>query len=122
MDEKIEFTTRGKKQLRSIVKHELKPLIDENVNEMLDRTIENRVNAKMQDMEYRIEDIIKKRVDAMYWSIMEKSLESANFQELFQTEIIKYLHERWSCGSVPFDEQFNKAMIMAMKTIMGGKR
>ena len=122
MDEKIEFTTRGKKQLRSIVKHELKPLIDENVNEMLDRTIENRVNAKMQDMEYRIEDIIKKRVDAMYWSIMEKSLESAEFQELFQTEIIKYLHERWSCGSVPFDEQFNKAMITAMKTIMGGKR
>lgn len=120
MTEHIELTTRGKKQIRGIVCEEIKPLLDTIMRETIEKLIEKRAAVLIESMQYSVSTAIEKQVKEMYWHVMEDALKKADFQTLFRDEIIKYLHEKWTCGSVPFEQQFDKALLKTVKVLAKG--
>lgn len=123
-DEKIEFTKRGKRQLQSIVYKELKEQIDTLIEPMIKKSIENRIDVKLTNFlsNSRIERLVKDRIDHNYWMHFNKMLEKADFQKKLTDEIIQYLHKRWACGTTPFEQQFDEALMKAVKQLIGGRK
>jgi signal recognition particle GTPase len=121
MVEPVELSTRGEKQIRNIVVQEFRPIIDPLIQKTLAELVEKRAKSVVESMRYDLTHAVEKTVKEMYWSIMEEALKRSDFQALFRDEIIKYLHEKWACGSVPFDEHFDKAIIKAINAIVKGK-
>ena len=116
----IELSSRGKRQLKSILHTELKETIDELIKPIIKRTIENRVNKYVTNS--IMERLVKTQIKDIYWKIIDEMLQKADFQTKLKEEIITYLHKRWACGITPFEEQFDDALLKAVKTLIGGKR
>lgn len=121
MSEKIEFTSRGKRQLKSVIHAEIKEQVDELIEPMIQKILVNRINAKIEFLSVsRIEEYVKKQIKDIWWHVVNEMLRKANFQDKLQDEIIKYLHKKWACGSIPFDDQFNNALMKVVKKLIGG--
>ncbi len=121
-DNKIEFTSRGKRQIRSILHTEIKEQIDKLIEPMIKKIINNRIETKLNVYlsTYKLEELVKGQIRNIWWSIVEEMLRKANFQDRLQDEIIEYLHKKWACGTTPFEEQFDKALMKAIKKLIGG--
>ena len=120
----LELSSRGKRQLKSILHTEIKEQVDEILKIMIPDVINKRIDAKLNEYlsNRKIESLVKQRIDGNYWEMYNKMLQEAKFQDKLTEEIITYLNERWACGVTPFEEQFDKALMRAVKTLIGGAR
>jgi len=120
----LELSSRGKRQLKSILHTEIKEQVDEILKIMIPDVINKRIDAKLNEYlsNRKIESLVKQRIDGNYWEMYNKMLQEAKFQDKLTEEIITYLNERWACGVTPFEEQFDKALMRTVKTLIGGAR
>lgn len=115
----IELSKRGKKQLKDVLYTEIRQYVDALIEPLIKSTIERRIKLKLERMgSYTLERLFKEEINKMYWYKVKEMLESVEFHELFKKEIINYLHKKWANDQTPFDSEFNKAMIRALKAII----
>jgi len=119
-EDAIEFTSRGKRQLKSLIYDEIKEQIDVLIEPMVTSMIEKRINTKLESFmsNSKIEELVKQRIDGNYWKTYDKMIRKSNFQEMLKEEIITYLHKRWACGITPFETEFNNALMKALKELI----
>jgi signal recognition particle GTPase len=119
-ENKIEFTTRGKKQIKDILYNEVKSyvnlIMEPMIEERIDRAIMNKIQNK--DLDLIIASKVERVVREVYWKTIEEMLRKADFQEKLKEEIIRYLHDTWANGQIPFDIQLNKALMKALKELI----
>jgi signal recognition particle GTPase len=119
-EDKIEFTTRGKKQLRDVVYNEVKSHVNSIMEPMIDERIDIAIRNKLvkKDINYVIESKVERVVNEVYSKQIREMLREAGFEEKLKEEIIAYLHKKWSLDSIVFDEYFNKALMRAVKELI----
>jgi hypothetical protein len=116
----IEFTTRGKKQLRDVVYGEVKLHVNSIMMPMIEERIDKAITNKIRnnDISWIIESKVEKVVREVYGKQIREMLREANFQEKLKEEIINYLQKRWSQDTIVFDEYFNKSLMRALKELI----